>query len=215
MAYIHVSQLNFEYEESNSYHDILVNSGANTQSLVEEIVSVAHIYVSAINLEIPVGEANADVLTNNRLATHTLLEAEVASDVLTTVCVATHTLEEVIVEAPVEPEVPVPVVGGGTGQRPRFLGGPPWEREFLTNSSQNSQEIEEAIYVSDDLYVVAQMSHGIDAKIRKPIYKPVRQYEIVSYQLDDKEMVAVAPSEHGFTRRSKKEEEELILLGII
>lgn len=193
MSHIYVNQLNFEYSKSNTYHDILINSGTNIPSLGETIVSPSHIYVSAINLELPLAAVPIETLVN--------------------VGNGTQTIEEVIVEAPT-PEQP-PVIGGGVSQRPRVLGGRPYDKDSLTNSSYNSQEIEELILVSEDILVVARTRNGVDTKLRKPIYSKIREIEIVPYAYASDKIVIVPQSEQVFVRRGKKDEEEMLLLGIL
>lgn len=193
MSHIYVSQLSFEFSESNTYHDILVNSGTNIPSLGEAIVSPSHIYVSAINLELPLALVPTETVVN--------------------VGTGTQTLEEVIVEAPV-PEQP-PVIGGGVSQRPRVLGGRPYQKDSLTIYSQNKQEIEEVILVSEVLEVAAKTLNGIDTTVRKPIYSKIREVEIIPYAYAEEKITVVPQSEQAFVRRGKKDEEELLLLGII
>lgn len=192
MSNIYVDKINFEFEESPNYHDILLSLGSGSQVLVESIQTVAHIYVNIINFEVPVAEVPSDVLTN--------LGNNIPS------------IEEVIEGTPVpEPEV---VVGGGAGSTIRVMGGRPWSEEDLYNYSQNTAVIEEYIGIAEELTVVAKTSNGIETKVRRPIYAQP-SYDVRSYEPVEDVPVAVIPQTSRFTSRSIKDEEELMLLGII
>lgn len=192
MSNIYVNQVNFEHPESGVLHDILVNSGGNIPSLAEQIVTPSFIYVNIVNLEIPVTELAAEVITNTGTATHTLLEA----------ISGTPVVEEQARK------------GGGELVDDLIFVGSPVFKEILTSVGSSQQEFDEATYVYETALTSAQAESQIDALIRKPIYRKTRELEILPYTFarDGSSILTVnTPS----TRRSKKEEEELILLGII
>jgi len=196
MPNIYVDQLNFEYEESGSYHDILANSALGTQLIGEQRISVAHIYVDIVNLQIPVSETVGEILTNSELAT--------------------HTIEEVITGTPApEPEV---VVGGGAGSRIRVMGGRPWSEEDIYVTNNAEQLIGEEIFVGDILETYAYNSTDIDTRIRRPIYAKTRSIQVLSFRPDTERKVILpveAPLEEPKINHRQKDEEELLLLGII
>jgi hypothetical protein len=198
MSYIYVDNINFEFEETPNYADILQNSGQGTQSLTENIITVAYIYVDQINFEIPVAEVPTDVLTNTGLGT--------------------QTLEEVIEGTPVpEPEV---VVGGGAGQRIRVMGGRPWSEEDIYVTNQATQLIGEEILIGELVEAYAYNTPAIDTKLRRPIYARPRTIEILSFSPDTKrtfvqKKVDQIVEEPQKINSRQKEEEELLLLGII
>ncbi len=192
MPNIYVNQINFEFEETPNYHDILLNSGSGTQSLAETIQTVAHIYVNQINLEVPVAEAQADTLTCTQHGE--------------------QTIEEVITGTPV-PE-PEPVVGGGAGQRIRVMGGRPWSEEDVYTTAYAEQFIGEEIYVSENVETYAYNIPETDGRIRKPIYAKPRAIEILSFSPVNERTIKI-PIEEPKINTRQKEEEELLLLGII
>ena len=55
MTHIYVNQVGFEYEESNTFHDLPRNESTNTPTLEEVVVQNAYIYVNCVNLELPLG----------------------------------------------------------------------------------------------------------------------------------------------------------------
>ena len=194
MPNIYVDQLNFEFEESNTYADILSNLGLNTPRLVEQIVSNAHIYVDIVNLEVPV---NTNII----------------ADVCTNTGTGTQTCDEEIIGTP----VPAPV-GGGTADRIRVLGGRPWYKEdiYVTNSAQ--QLIGEEILIGEIAEAYAYNIPNIDATIRRPIYAKPKTIEILSFSPVNERTIVIPtpePVEEPKTNSRQKEEEELLLLGII
>ena len=193
MSHIYVNQVGFEYQESNSYHDILVNAGSGSHLLGEQIVSPSHIYVNWVNFELPVSAVNAEVIVNSGLGT--------------------HTLEESIAGTPVvEPEV---AVGGGASQRIRVLGGRPYVKDVLTSVASNTDEITEETYIHEALEIYARGRHNIDATIRTPVYRKAREIEVRSFKLaKDRSIISTAPIDVGMEQR-QKQEEEMLLLGII
>ncbi len=192
MGHIYVNNINFEHEFSGSLHDILVNSGTSTQTLDEQIQFVAHIYVNNINLEVPVTELTAEILTCTQTST--------------------QTIEEVITGTPVvEEEV---AVGGGAGQRIRVIGGRPWLEETLTNGTLSAQAIGEEIFISETVECYTYNDGRIDTKVRRPIYKQPRKVEIMSF-MPVNERTVVIPVEQPQINSRQREEEELLLLGII
>lgn len=194
MSHIYVNHVNFEYEESASYHDILVNSGSGAPSIVEEILTVAHIYVNAINLEIPLGAFPTDILTCNQLATHTLLEE--------------------ISGTPIAPE-PEVVQGGGVVSVDDliYVGLPRRLPEFVGAHAQSYQDILEEILVAEEVTHVSTTSNSLQTKVRRPVYKRTREIEVLPYMLaTDKRVYVATPLPES---PSKREEEELLLLGII
>ena len=198
MPNIFVDQLNFEFEESNSFHDILLNSGAGTPSLSETVVSIAHIYVDILNLEIPVSAAIADVCTNTGTGT--------------------HTCDEEIIGTPIpEPEQPEVVVGGGTGGRIQVMGGRPWSEEDIYAKSSSMQLIGEQILIGELVEAYAYNDSDIDTKIRRPIYAKPRAVEILSFSPVSERTIVIPkePVEEPKINLRQKDEEELLLLGII
>lgn len=195
MGYIYVDQISFEFEETPNYHDILKNSGSGSQTLLEQVISPSYIYVDIVNFEIPV----ADLVTIN---------------VVTCTQHSEQYIEEVIEGTPVPEPVVEVVTGGGGGQRIRVMGGRPWSEEDLYNSAHNLVEIEEHIGIAEELIVVAHSSNDVHAKIRKPIYAR-EYYELRQYEPVEDVPVVVTPQAPRFSSRSIKDEEELMLLGII
>ena len=195
MGYIYVNQINFEHPLSGSLHDLPQNSGTNIPSLAEAIVTPSHIYVNIVNLEIPVGELNADVVVCTQLAT--------------------HTIEEVIEGTPVvEPEV---AVGGGAGQRIRVLGGLPWSKEKVVTSAVAQHFIGEEIFVNETVEAYSYNTSDLETKIRRPIYKQPRKVEIMHFTPTSERTVIIpieVPEAPKINLR-EREEEELLLLGII
>lgn len=192
MPNIYVNQVNFEFEETPSYHDILLNSGAGSQAIDEQRVTVAHIYVNQINIEVPV--------------------AEVAADTITNAGINTPTIEEIITGTPIpEPEV---VVGGGAGQRIRVMGGRPWSEEDIYITNRAEVVIGEEILVGELIEAYANNVSTLDTRIRKPIYATPRRVEILSFTPRTERTIQV-PMEEPKINTRQKEEEELILLGII
>lgn len=192
MPNIFVNHINFEFEETSSYHDILTNSGSGSQSLSENIVSISRIYVNQIYLEVPVAEVPADTLT----------------------CVqhSEQTIEEVIAGTPVlEPEI---AVGGGVGQRIRVMGGRPWSEEDVYVLNQATHFLGEEIFVDEIIETYANNKSDIQTKIRRPIYAKPRTVEILSFS-PAKEKTIIIPLEETKTNSRHREEEELLLLGII
>jgi hypothetical protein len=195
MSHIYVNHIAFEYEESSSFHDILVNSGSGTQSLLEETISNSHIYVNCINIEVPkVGQETLNTLTN--LGT------------------ATHTLEESIAGTPI-PEEEVVVQTGGVSSTAQFFGGNPFLKEILTTVASNESEIQEATHVVEEVIHRSTTLNAVVAKVRKPVFKPIKTVEILPYTIKADNNVVIDYATPEFTSRTKKEEEELILLGII
>lgn len=195
MSHIYVNHIAFEYEESSSFHDILVNSGSGTQSIVEQAVSNSHIYVNCINIEVPtVGQQTINILTN--------------------IGTATHTLEESISGTPVVEEEPE-VQTGGVTTTAQFFGGNPYVKEILTSVAYCENEIEEATHVVEEVIHRSVTLNAVVAKVRKPVFKPARTVEILPYTIKADKNVVIDYSTPEFSSRSKKEEEELILLGII
>jgi hypothetical protein len=196
MPNIYVNQINFEFEETPSYHDILTNSGSGSQTMGEVRQTIAHIYVNQVNIEVPVAEVPTDTLTNTG--------------------VNTPSIEEVIIGTPVpEPEV---VVGGGAGQRIRVIGGRPRSEEDIYVINASAQGINEQILVGEIAEAYAYNNPDIQTKIRKPIYAQPRAIEILSFTPDTRKKFIVpveAPLEEPKTNYRQKEEEELLLLGII
>jgi hypothetical protein len=212
MNNIYINQINFEFEETPSYHDILLNSGEGTQTLVEIVQTVSHVYVNQINIEIPA----SDVVPVSHIYVNQInIEvpvAEVPTDTLTCTQHGEQTIEEVITGTPVpEPEV---AVGGGAGQRIRVMGGRPWSEEdvYVTNSAD--VVISEEILVGELIEAYANNIPTTDARIRKPIYAKPRRVEILSFTPKPERTIAVQMEEPRINHR-QKEEEELILLGII
>lgn len=196
MPNIYVNQVNFEFEETPSYHDILLNSGAGSQTIDEQRVTVAHIYVNQINIEVPV--------------------AEVAADTITNAGINTPTIEEIITGTPIpEPEV---VVGGGVGQRIRVMGGRPWSEEDVYVSNAATQLIGEEIFIGDIVETYANNIPDVETRVRRPIYARPRAIEVMSFT-PTQDRTVVIPIETSLEEpkinRRQKEEEELLLLGII
>lgn len=195
MNNIYVDYINFEFEESPNYHDILKNSGSGSQVLLEQVISPSFIYVDIVNLEIPVAE-------------------RVFIDIVTCTQHSEQYIEEVIEGTPVPEPVVEVVTGGGGGQRIRVMGGRPWSEEDFYNYSQNTAVIEEYIGIAEEITVVAKISNGMETKVRKPIYaQPI--YDVRSYEPVEDIPVAIISQTSRFASRSIKDEEELMLLGII
>lgn len=195
MSHIYVNHIAFEYEESSSFHDILVNSGTGTQSLVEQSLSNSHIYVNCINIEVPaVGQQTINVLTN--------------------IGTATHTIEESISGTPIPEEEEV-VQTGGVSTSVQFFGGNPFVKEILTTVAHSENEIQETTHVVEEIIHRGITLNAVVAKVRKPVFKPARTVEILPYTIKADKNVVIDYSTPQFSSRSKKEEEELILLGII
>lgn len=193
MANIYVDQLSFEFEETPNYHDILSNSGSGSQTIGEVRQTLAHIYVDSVSLVIPVGVSSAEIITNTGNGS--------------------QTIEEVITGTPVPVEpVPVPTgaPSGGT-----WFGGSPYIKEVLTLEASNKQEVDDQTYVTEEVVTTAYNLSGIQTTVRRPIYRKVRQTEILPYILQDDIKVTMVPPSELVPRRAKKEEEEMILLGII
>ncbi len=192
MSNIYVDQINFEFEETPNYHDILSTSSLNTHSLSETIVSQSYIYVDIVNLEVPV--------------------AEVPTDTLTCTQHGEQTIEEVITGTPVpEPEV---AVGGGAGQRIRVMGGRPWSEEDVYVISKAEAIISEEILVGELIEAYANNVPTMDTRIRKPIYATPKKVEILSFTPRPDRTIQI-PMEEPKTNTRQREEEELLLLGII
>lgn len=215
MPNIYVNWLNFEFEETSSYHDILTNSGAGTHTLAETIETIAHIYVNQINLEVPAAELTfTEFLTNVQTSTQTLSEAEAGQETCTEH--GSQTIEEVITGTPV-PE-PEPVIGGGVSSTMEVMGGRPWAEEDIYVSNAATQLIGEEIFVGDILETYANNIPDIDTRIRRPVYAKPRAIEVMSFT-PTKERTRIIPVETPLeepkNNHRKKEEEELLLLGII
>lgn len=215
MPNIFVNWLNFEFEESASYHDILVSSGSGNQSIDEQRVTVAHIYVNQINIEVPAAELIfTEFVTCAQTSTQALSEAEAGQETCSEH--GTQTIEEVIIGTPV-PE-PEPAIGGGVSSTMEVLGGRPWAEEDIYVSSTATQLIGEEIFVGDILEIYANNVPDIDTRIRRPVYAKPRAIEIMSFT-PTKERTRIipveAPLEEPKINHRKKEEEELLLLGII
>lgn len=210
MPNIYINQINIEFEETPSYHDILTNSSSSDQSLVEEIQAVSHIYVNQINIEVPASEVPAYIYVNQ--VNLEVPIAEVPSDTLTCTQHGEQTIEEIITGTPV-PE-PVPVVGGGAGQRIRVIGGRPWSEEDIYVISSSTQSISEEIFVEEIAQSYADNISSIQTKVRRPIYAKPRRIEILSFS-PTKERTVTLPIDKTKINSRKREEEELLLLGII
>ena len=196
MPNIFVNQINFEFEETPNYYDILVNLGAGSQTIDEVRQTIAHIYVNQVNLEVPLSETAIETCTNTGNNT----------------C----TIEEVITGTPV-PE-PQPVVGGGAGQRIRVMGGRPWSEEDVYVTAKAEQLIGEEIFVGELAETYAYNTPQIDTRIRRPIYGKSRAIEIRSFvpRTERKVIIPVeTPLEEPKVNSRQREEEELLLLGII
>ena len=192
MPNIFVNQINFEFEETPNYHDILLNSGSGSPTLAEVVQTIAHIYVNQINLEVPVAEAQADTLTCTQHGE--------------------QTIEEVITGTPVpEPEV---VVGGGTGSRIQVMGGRPWSQEDIYVSNSAAHVIGEQILIGEIAEAYAYNTPEIETRIRRPIYAKPKRVEILSFS-PTPDRTIIIPVEEPKINSRQKEEEELLLLGII
>ncbi len=211
MPNIYVNQVNFEFEETPSYHDILRNSGSGAQTLVEIDQTIAHIYVNQINLEIPAVElVFTEFVTCSQTSTQSLSETEVGQETCSEH--GTQTIEEVITGTPVpEPEV---VVGGGTGSRIQVMGGRPWSQEDLYVSNSAAHAIGEQILIGEIAEAYAYNNPEIETRIRRPIYAKPKRVEVLSFS-PTPERTIVIPIEEPKINSRQKEEEELLLLGII
>lgn len=192
--YIYVDQINLEYALTASFADLPINQGTNTPSIDETIVRVAHIYVDFVNLEVPITVVAAEIITNTGSGTQTILEE--------------------ITGTPIpEPVIPI---GGGVGQRIRSLGGRPYLTEELIVSANSVHEIEETVHVTEMVESVAITSNSLATVVRKPVYKKQTVMQVLNYRMaKDKSLILDPVESVPIENTRKREEEELLLLGIM
>lgn len=193
MSHIYVNSVSFEHELSSSFHDILLCQQTNTPSIGEVIHSNSHVYVNCVNLEIPATAVPTETFTCVQTATHTILEE---------------------ISGTPEPEPEAPAFGGGVSQRPRVLGGRPWQEEKIKTYAIAEQFLEEQILVEEIAQTYAYNTSGLETLVRKPIYKQPRQVQIKTFTLAKDKSITISPEPYSPNGR-QKEEEELLLLGII
>jgi len=142
---------------------------------------------------------------------------------LTNVGTATHTIDEVVVGTPVPEPVPVPSpgVGGGT-YAPIFPQEIPKLvpiKEVITNAASSVVDVNEFTTVDDVLTVVGAKRNNITGWYRKQTftaYPTLPDIELppkVSYKLP--RFPDELPSGITASQRRQREEEQLILLGLI
>lgn len=219
MVSIRLTQLNFETPVTQEFANILDNSAESSQTLSERITTVSVVRVNWLNLEIPVSLVTAESFVNSQESTQTLDETIVspAHDVLDNIGTSDQTMLEAIVGTP--PDVP------NVGTVPSaFVGGAGQRREELVSVSESEQLVTEGI--REAIASASLSSQSIIGLIHeKRVFSTPVQSAPVSIPPTETvkfgrteivpEIVPLESTEMSAEKRRQREEDELVLLGIL
>lgn len=196
---VRVTQLSFETPVTSEFADILTSSAESVQTIDENIVTVTTVVVTAISLEIPVSPVVVETITNTQQSDQEIDEAIVGTP-------------------PEQPSFsPAPAA---------FVGGGVTKRESPRNVAQSEQTIDEHIIVREDFVTSATSEQTIDtlisekrvfeSVIRAPVTEPSLTQPVKFDTIRERAEVVVSDQpETSRIKRRQKEEDELILLGVL
>lgn len=198
-AAIRVSQLSLETPVTSEIANILTSTSESIQTIDEVISSVSAVRVTAISLEIPLSQVVVETITNVGTSEQTILEE--------------------ITGTPVVEQT----AGGAVPSA--WVGGASVNRESLISVSRSEQMIDELI--SEDIVTSATSIQNIETVVQEkrvfstpPKVKKTPTIaelsEVVKFETTrEREHVLVSDQPELVERRRQREEDELILLGVL
>ena len=168
---------------------------------------MSRVGVNTTNLEVPVG---ADRLRIGVNVVNLEIPVVVVQEQLR-IGVNAINFEIPVAEAQVIEEVFVQ--RGGVSTRPRVLGGRPYQRDTLFTGAKLDNSLIEKILYEELVENICTSNISAKTIVRRPVYNKTGEIVIRSYTLQENGIITETDSLP--LNKSRKEEEEFILFGII